>query len=359
MNVEQNDNESFRSLAATLWQSVADDHSSWSTNRNDQRWRLDKCQESYFHRFYFFCKVCSPLTLWSSDIDIANARNLQYNFHAHRANKSFKYSNFSKALQLRYSACHPETGDIIPRPFRRAAFTAFNTPLYFLMLVTPNTHAWNLCWQLVNQSYNCFLNYFNRSDSSTASENSSTLLKNFAFTSGVASIAAISAKIGLNKFSKQLKLNPLYFRFAVPLAATQCSGLLNLYLTRKDEIINGIAVRRGPDGDSEILGYSQNAAWESMRANLASRAILPIIPLVIPGIMTTRLASVRPMLKYPLLLGTVFMSQLFALPFSLAFWPLFMDMDVDDLEPELRQKIQFLSRESGERVEKVYFNKGM
>ena len=80
---------------------------------------------------------------------------------------------------------NPESGEIIPPPFRMSGYVPFNGPLSVAMVATTST-AGLLFWSWTNQSQNALINYFNRNaDSEMSTE---TMLKSY----GTAVTAALS-----------------------------------------------------------------------------------------------------------------------------------------------------------------------
>ena len=80
------------------------------------------------------------------------------------------------AQTLVQSAVHPDTGEIIPKPFRMSGYVPFNLPvcsskfftfqpLYLQILVgllVPQGTAATAFWQWTNQTHNALINYSNR-----------------------------------------------------------------------------------------------------------------------------------------------------------------------------------------------------
>lgn len=65
------------------------------------------------------------------------------------------------AQLLVQSAVHPDTGDIIPRPFRMSGYVPFNAPILVGLLVPQGT-VMTAFWQWLNQTHNALVNYSNR-----------------------------------------------------------------------------------------------------------------------------------------------------------------------------------------------------
>ena len=63
---------------------------------------------------------------------------------------------------------NPETGEVIPPPFRMSGYVPFNGPICVAQVGSTST-AGLLFWAWANQSQNALVNYFNRNASSTMS----------------------------------------------------------------------------------------------------------------------------------------------------------------------------------------------
>ena len=70
-----------------------------------------------------------------------------------------------RARALKEAAVHPDTGLIIPRPFRMSGYVPYNGPVCVAMMVSTGTGAIAF-WNWINQSQNALVNYCNRNASS-------------------------------------------------------------------------------------------------------------------------------------------------------------------------------------------------
>lgn len=64
-----------------------------------------------------------------------------------------------EARRLVDAAVHPDTGDIIPRPFRMSGYVPYNGPICVAMVASTSTMPL-LFWSWVNQSQNALVNYY-------------------------------------------------------------------------------------------------------------------------------------------------------------------------------------------------------
>ena len=320
---------------------------------------------SWTRRFRSFLQICSPLTLAAGEGEIRAAQELlraaSCTSHVHQGGVEGGRAGPSRreleALQLVDSALHPETGETVALPFRRSAFTLFNTPLFFGIAASPTTLPWQVGWQVLNQAYNGGMNHSNRS--ATEPTPTRELALDFAAATGTASVLAIVMRQVMSKVpTGSGVVGAATSAVAVPLVAVIAAGSVNVLATRRRELETGVAVRTAPHGDGEVVGHSRVAAKEALRATLLSRALLPIPSLLIPGLakaaMDRHRVLKRRVLQLPLLALAVFATQLVALPLSLAPWPWFMPLPVGDLEDDLQARAKELG--AGDTV---FFNKGL
>ena len=102
-----------------------------------------------------------------------------------------------KAQLLVQSAVHPDTGEIVPKPFRMAGYVPFNVPILVGLLI-PQGVAMTAFWQWANQTHNALLNYCNR--------NAKTPVTTFQQVSGYT--VAVGSALGVSwSFNNYLKKN--------------------------------------------------------------------------------------------------------------------------------------------------------
>ena len=322
-------------------------------------------------RFLSYWDIVNPSNLFYSHETISRAQQILQGKHylsrSQASNDALRQEEQRKlrdALHVVDSAVHPETHEVLPVYFRRCFFTAFNTPLFFFISVTPQTMPWVVGWQAVNQAYNAFANYSYRSSDEVMGL--STLAKNFSLAISTATGTAVATRLLLNKFvgttaaSRGLLLSTA-ISFAPALTATLSASALNVMIVRRPEREDGVVVRMGPTGDHEALGKSKIAARDALIATMQSRFLLPVMSLFVPPVLSTWLARQpgklsRPMYRMPIVMAAVFATQLVSLPLSLAPWPWFLESTVSQLEPEIQEAAaaRGLSLDSP-----VYFNKGL
>ena len=174
------------------------------------------------------------------------------------------------------SALHPDTGDIIPHPFRMSGFLPFNGPICVAMIASTTTPAL-LFWNWANQSQNALVNYFNRNASSPMTNE--TLGKSYAG----AVAAALSVAFGLSTLVKK-RCDPATASRLLTFVAFPSSVLassLNCYIVRAPEIDAGVDLL---DDEHRVIkvasgdGKSQRAAAKGVYETVAMRAGDPPAP---------------------------------------------------------------------------------
>jgi hypothetical protein len=98
-----------------------------------------------------------------------------------------------EAQRISGASLHPDSGDVIPAPFRMSGYVPFNGPICVAMVASKTTPAL-LFWSWVNQSQNALVNYFNRNASSEMSNE--TMMKSY----GIAVASALTVAFGLATF---------------------------------------------------------------------------------------------------------------------------------------------------------------
>jgi tricarboxylate carrier len=318
-------------------------------------------QHTYIGRVKHFLDVIDPATLLADDKQINSAKLLVNNYRANgwaKIPNNINVEDLYAAKKTLDSTIHPDTHEKIFGPFRFSAFVPMNIPIVVGMLGA-NTTVSTIIWQAMNQSLNVAVNHANRN----ASNSMSTQQIALAYSGAVLSSCSIA--IGLGKFvnyvdTKQL-FQPLFrsvIRTAVPFLAVSTAGALNVFLMRRNEIKEGIAVK---DQYGEIMGTSQIAGKKAIQQVALTRVALPAPILLFPPIIMngidkyTELFRLRPQLKAPLNVLVITICLWAALPLAIGLFPQLSTMNAKDLEPQFHNK----NDSQGKPLQAVYFNKGL
>lgn len=157
-------------------------------------------QSTFIGRFSKMILACDPLLLTYSDEETRRAKEMVRNYKYLLANlpenvPSQQEMNHSlwEALRISSSSLHPDTGDVIPQPFRMSGYVPYNGPICVAMVASTSTPTL-LFWSFVNQSQNALVNYFNRNASSEM--DNGTLMKSYS----AAVVSALTVAFGLATF---------------------------------------------------------------------------------------------------------------------------------------------------------------
>ena len=104
--------------------------------------------------------ACDPRLLLYSEDEVRQAQELLSQADAYRDDRSMDRTLW-EARRVVDGALHPDTGEIIPPPFRMSGYVPFNGPICVAMVASTSTMPL-LFWSWVNQSQNALVNYYVR-----------------------------------------------------------------------------------------------------------------------------------------------------------------------------------------------------
>jgi tricarboxylate carrier len=240
------------------------------------------------------------------------------------------------------SALHPDTGELIPHPFRMSGYLPFNGPICVGQIASASTGAL-LFWNWANQSQNALVNYFNRNASSPMSNE--TLFTSYAG----AVCAALSVAYGLSTAIKRRYDAAAAARFLkfVAFPSSVLASSLNCYIVRSPEIDSGVDLL---DEDYKVIAMpngerSSAAAKKGVHETVVSRAILQFpVYFIPPALMATvpflKNALVRnPTMSVPMTLYLLLVSFGVGLPGAIAIFPQFGTIAASELEAPFQRVI--------------------
>jgi len=258
-----------------------------------------------------------------------------------------------RARKVKEAMVHPESGEIIPPPFRFSAFAPANLVICAGLLWASNVSlAATAFWQWVNQSYNVAVNHCNRSSGSTSPEQLAAAYCG-------ATTTAISVAMALQTLGHRLgHLSGRLIALTVPMVGVSLGGVVNLLITRSAEWYDGLEVSTA---DGHPVGVSHLAAEMALAKCSATRVawtvlLLTAAPLV-AGLALRCMPSTRSwLLSNAVDLTTSFLVIWVSVPLCIAIWPQRDCMPVARLETHLQGATHPVT---GEPVQHVYFNKGL
>lgn len=314
-----------------------------------------KCERfdaaTFMGRWAKMISNCDPSTLLASQSDIQKAAQILKDYEHNPAKvKSLSQEELWSARKLKESAIHPDTGEIVPLPFRMAGYVPFNGPICVAMMASTGTVPL-LFWNWVNQTQNALVNYYNRNASSPTSNE--TLAKSY----GAAVTAALTVAFGGSQFIKRsfpaARANILLRFVAFP--ASVVASTANCYIMRRPEIVAGVEVV-DKEGRTLAQGHRSNvAAARAVKETVISRAILQVPVFFVPAFTMSlppvvALCSAVPVLSIPLTTMITMIAFSFGLPGAVAIFPQYGSIETNKLESKLQKDIT---------EDLVYYNKGL
>ena len=289
-------------------------------------------QSTYAGRFRRMLDICDPSSLLFSHAEIFEAANRLKQFEA--GSRIYSDVELWRARKLKDSAIHPDTGELIPAPFRMSGYVPFNGPVSVGAMLAQRT-PWIILWHWVNQSQNALVNYFNRNASSHVSNK--TLLYSYlaAVTSAIAIAyglsTAVKATLPPERAVSVLRL--------VAMPTSMVASSLNCYIVRRSELITGIMVYDASDG--KAVGMSRIAAEKALTEVFFSRMFLqfpvfgvPVVFMALPPV--SRFLRKNPKMTVPVSASLLLLGFGFGLPASIAAFP--QQGTMTAVEPELNAR---------------------
>jgi hypothetical protein len=132
--------------------------------------------QSTFHgRFARMLLACDPKLLLANDEDIHKAQDLlrSASLGDQTSLVSMTDRDLWEARRVVDAALHPDTGDVIPRPFRMSGYVPFNGPICVAMVASTSTMPL-LFWSWINQSQNALVNYYVSTEDTNKQTNKQT-----------------------------------------------------------------------------------------------------------------------------------------------------------------------------------------
>jgi hypothetical protein len=126
---------------------------------------------TYYGRFLHFVSITDPSTLFYTNEEILNAKDVLDNYKktGRMCGRDSDMWNYRKIVE---SAIHPTTKEIIFPLVRISAIAPVNIPIIFGMVTCPASNVpGTLMMHFINQSYNSACNYANRAGSSQSTTN--------------------------------------------------------------------------------------------------------------------------------------------------------------------------------------------
>eukprot|EP00331_Platyophrya_macrostoma_P034992 CAMPEP_0176445888 /NCGR_PEP_ID=MMETSP0127-20121128/23985_1 /TAXON_ID=938130 /ORGANISM="Platyophrya macrostoma, Strain WH" /LENGTH=329 /DNA_ID=CAMNT_0017831791 /DNA_START=157 /DNA_END=1149 /DNA_ORIENTATION=+ len=328
--------------------------------------------DTFLGRCMYYYNAINPMLCLLSEKQIAESRSLLEGFRNGTVVASSSSSQtipaaaptrvvsdeaLWQAREVVESCVHPASGEVIPTPFRMAAFIPTNLFIVpFMMLpstVASPTRTIFIHW--FNQSYNAMINYSNRSSDA---QPMNVLAQGYAAAVAVSVSGALGATFLMRKINANPSLSPFtgtLVRAVVPMLAVSFASSANCALMRRNEWqTDGVQV---VDEDGVERGLSTDAGYNSLQKCAAARILWNIPCMMLPPLIAAPLAKVPGFAGRPIFTETMIcVAGLgFGVAPALAFYPPKVSVPASSLEP----RFHGLTRKNGEPVHMLTFYKGL
>lgn len=329
------------------------------------RFSLDgqKFDQTHFKgRVFKMISNFDPTTLLASDAAINESKLILEKYaKGDKTVTSLSNTELWAYRKLKESAVHPDTKEIIPKPFRMAGYVPLNGPVCVFMMSATTTPTL-LFWHWINQSQNAMVNYYNRN--SSAKPQPGKTVKEFEreqdinlMMSYVAAVgAAVTVAFGVStfvmkKFPGEKGTKLLKFVSFPSCIVASCS---NAAIMRNPERSQGITVMDKEMNPIEPYpnAVSYAAANKAVDQTIISRALLQFPCYFVPPVLLSFLPISNPASSFAALAFLSISSFGLGLPMAIAYFPVISTISAEDLEDEF--KPYALKCDS-----KLYYNKGM
>lgn len=334
-----------------------------STENKSPRLDLSKSQydlSTFTGRAYHFFNVTDPRTILCSTEELEAAKILVQQYSTGNEPAGTTKEQLLRAQKVYDSAYHPQTGQLNFFMGRMSFQLPGNMLITAGMCTFFRTTPAVVFWQFTNQSFNAIVNYTNRNASTETG--SQAIATSYA----VATTAATATALSLNAIVKKLPSlsNGIVGRL-VPFAAVAAANIINIPVTRRGELENGIDLL--DNNNNPLLNKagepirSKDAAQNAIRNVVASRILMAVPGMVLPPMVMSALdkrgfLKRHPRMEFPLTLVMAGICLAFATPLGCAVFPQTSSLPVDALDVPTRTALA----ESGHGGQKfVYFNKGL
>jgi len=306
--------------------------------------------ETFIGRFKHFARLTDPFNCLKSDQQLEDAKNIVHKYKSDGTMPPGGLEALWSAKYLYESAFHPETGDKQNTVGRMSFQVPGGMAITGILLAFYKSPLEIFLGQWLNQSFNAFVNFTNRSGDKPLPD--SVILSAYL----TATSLPTATSIGLNK-TLGPRAPPIVGRF-VPFAAVAVANMVNIPCMRSLELKEGVVV---VDSDGNKLGQSVTAAKRSIITTTISRICIAAPGMLMTPIIMEQLEK-KPYIKglsqwKSCILQTVIVGSFLvaAVPFGCALFAQKQSIAVDALEEDLKKAIM----EKDSAIKTVYYNKGL
>ncbi|XP_029466377.1 sideroflexin-4 isoform X4 [Rhinatrema bivittatum] len=282
-----------------------------------RRWRPPE-EQSFLQRLLHWLDILNPSLLLASDGEIKNSIILLDSV-AEPGRDSTHDGKVKEAWNLNLCSVHPDTGNIIPVPFRPPALLLVAAPLVVGSFLPHKKVKLALCWQFIFHLYSAGFNAANGNATSVA-----------------------TPQILLSRYSLHKPALQTFFRSLLPVPLHTLLSAFNLAVVRATEVDNGIQV---VDKDGSVIGVSKTAGAKAIKETAISRAALIGTTALLPNLVAWILKRTRFMQRNtfalaPVRVMTAALTFATMIPVSFSLFPRTGTIMRADLEEEIQSSTQ-------------------
>jgi len=311
-------------------------------------------QSTFWGRYAHFKNVTDSRTLFTTAQQINDAKRIIEDYKSKGFIPDGDVEKLWGAQKVIDTTLHPDTKEVIPVPFRVSAFVPANIIICLGMLLPGAGLANQVFWQWINQTYNICLNHSNRNASNSLSN------KELAVNYAAAVSASCGVAVGLGLSVQKMNIRPAVkntLGLLVPFFSVAIAGIVNVFMMRRNEIAQGINVKTE---EGVVVGKSKKAGMTALAMVATSRVVTAIpvltaVPLTFNALMKTKFLQARPAWSIPINLALITFALETALPAAIALFPQNISVATNSLEPQFHN----LSDSKGNKITKLYFNRGL
>ncbi len=255
-----------------------------------------------------------------------------------------------RAKALLADTAYAKDGSRIPKAFRVTGYATANLPVSLGLMVATRPLSVGF-FQWANQTQNALLNHFNRSGATGVSN--SALAQAYVGAVGTALGISFTSTNLINRVRNvvlQARLRQL-----VPFVSVSSANMLNTYLMRRHELVDGCVVRDAATGRE--LGRSPKASERAIGLTALSRAAMTALMLGIPPFIFSaydrKIGNQRPNTRLPFQFAVVGVLIFTVVPVTVALFDPKLRCKSGDLEPAIVAAV------GGRTDVEVEFDKGL
>ncbi|XP_028936547.1 sideroflexin-4 isoform X1 [Ornithorhynchus anatinus] len=250
--------------------------------------------QTFSQRFRRWTEILEPTNLLFSEEDVQNSRLLLTTKGRASAEHGDDDQQFRAAWKQSLSSVHPDSGRLIPVPFRPAAFLPSTVPLLYLSLLPPKGIKTALFPQLMFHLYTTQFSIVN----GNATNEKYTFMQQLlgATTVFSSTIFGICPRLIMTRYALNGPTLQMVITKVLPIPLLAFFSMFNVVVCRSPEYQYGIEVM---DKDGSVIGVSRQAGAKAVKETALSRGLLFGVSALVPSALTPLLKRTSFVLQNP------------------------------------------------------------